>query len=130
MARANRPSWCHRHRGALPLNGRHINDRRRQVHRHYTFTGVQHLRLICRLRHWPQYSARKPRRHRQSQWPQAQAVVFAQILRFGDEHSGILRRLLRSGVLPRHIQRPQPRHYASCRYAIKTSIVASNLLRS
>lgn len=40
MARASRPSRCHRHRGALPLNGRHINDRRRQVHRHYSRTGI------------------------------------------------------------------------------------------
>ena len=38
--------------------------------------------------------------------------------RIGNEHSGILCRLLRSGVLPYHIQHTQSRHYASCRYFI------------
>ena len=44
---------------------------------------------------------------------------------FGDEHSGILRRLLRSGVLPRHLQRPQPRYYASRSH----SVIPKYLLR-
>lgn len=89
--------------------------------------------------HGAKYSARssrsafvrkKPRRHRQSQRSQAQALVLAQVLRLGNEHSGILRRLPRPGVLPGSFQRPQSRHHAPRRYAIKTSIVASNLLRS
>lgn len=91
-----------------------------QVHRHYALASLQHLRPLCRLRHWPQHSARQPRRHRQSQWPPPQAVVLSQVFCLRDEYSGILCRLPRPGVLPRHIQRPQSRHYAPRRHSLIT----------
>ena len=127
------------------------------MHRHLRSTGlselasdtlsetlpVQHLRSVRRLWHRAQYSARssrsafvrkKPRRHWQSQRSQTQALVLSQVFRLGNDHSGILRRLSWSGVLPCHFQRTQSRHYVPKRHIIilKNNIVIifSNIYKS